>query len=135
MINLDNSSDDESKHDSISNGSLNQLIFLGEKSVSLSDDNVQKESNSGTNPSIIIPTVILVPFKEYYTNNDNIMTIDRSRYILVACFRTVDEISLELIPYTDLKKSMLPTQVMLQQEILRRSPGHKNRKMINKDFF
>ena len=112
---LDNNSDSdgESKDDSLFTDDPNQLLLL---------------------PPITIPTVISVLFEEYYTNDENILTIDRTRYILAACIVTVDEFSLEERPYKDLKKTMLPTQVKLQQEILRRRPGHKIRKMKNKDL-
>ena len=134
MINLDNSSDGESKDDSLFTGIPNQLLLLGEETISLDDSNVTNESNVIPSSSIVIPTDIPVPFEEYYTNSDNVRLIDRSRYLLAACFGTVEEYSLEVSPYKDLKKPMLPTQVMLRQEILRRSPGTKIRKMKNKDL-
>ena len=103
MINLDNSSDGESKDDSLFSGSPNQLLLLGEETVSLDDNNVTNESNAIPNSSIVIPTDIPVPFEEYYTNSDNVRLIDRSRYLLAACFGTVEEYSLEVSPYKDLK--------------------------------
>ena len=67
-------------------------------------------------------------------NNKNIRTVDRSRYLLAVCIGVVKNFSFNVGPYKEIKKPMIPTQVMLQQEILRRSPGHRIRKMRNSDL-
>ena len=133
-VNNSSSSDGESKYDSLHTGSPNQLLLRGEDNIWLADDNASTDAASPTNTTIIIPGKNPVPFEEYYTNDENIWTVDQSRYILAACIGTVDASSFAESPYKDLKKPMLPTQIMLRQEILWRSPGHKIRKMKNNEL-
>jgi len=134
MIHPDSSSV-ESK-DSLMDGAPNQVFNLSNDIESEIDANLVLDLDGIDIPSptrtIVsdIPTV-LSSFEDFYNNDVNIRTIDKSRYILGASIGVVEGFSLQDSPYKDLKKPMLPTQHMLKQEVTRRVPESRVRKLKN----
>ena len=61
-----------------------------------------------------------VSFEEYINDMNNVITLDKNRYVLVACFSVAPNFDLKQAPYLDLSARVLPTNAMLKQELLRR---------------
>ena len=53
-------------------------------------------------------------FEEYLSDEMNVGSAARNRYLLAACFGAVDKLSLEDPPYNNLSRTMLPKQSMLK---------------------
>ena len=133
---LNTSSDDESNVDSTCSCSRDNLIQLEQAELALVKVTVIGDTNTTTSIvptlTVAIPIVnIPVQFELFFMKDENIRTVNRSWYLLAACIGVVKNFSLDVIPYKDMKNPILPTQVMLRQEILRRSLGHLIRKMKN----
>ena len=67
----------------------------------------------------------MVTFRDYISNFSKVPTKDRNKFILGACHGVVPNFNLKVAPYLQQTNHMLPINIMLKQELLRRNPQGK----------
>ena len=75
-----------------------------------------------------------VSFEEYINDMNNVITLDKNRYLLAACFGVVPNFDLKQAPYLDLSARVLPTNAMFKQELLRRNKNCKGLRQKKADL-
>ena len=98
-----------SSKDSLHTGGPNHVFDLGEELEPEVSNNLEVPLDgisipSPTHTAISNINTIQVSFEDFFTNDVNISTNDKNRYILCACFGVVEGFSLDDSPYKDLKK-------------------------------
>ena len=129
----------EESIDSLHDGAPNRVLNLSDDLETEINANLVLDLDGIDIPSpsrTIVSGIETVPssFEDFYKNDVNIRTSDKIRYILAASIGVVEGFSLGDSPYKDLKKPMLPTQHMLKQEVMRRVPESRVRKLKNDEL-
>ena len=86
------------------------------------------EGSSNLSPPESGSPVPILPFSDYWENDDHVRANDKQRFILAACHGIIKDFSLQKEPYLSCKKAILPTRDNFRQEILRRDPTKKGLK-------
>ena len=82
----------------------------------------------------VVSDPVVVSFEEYINDQSKVKPADKNRFILCASYGVVPDFTLEVEPYTSMKKSQHPTQMMYKQEIIRRDSTVKIRKRKNDEL-